>query len=239
MSYILDALKKAESERHLGELPGLHTPSLATLAPVSPTVWWRRPAVILFLSMIACGAAAAVAWQLMRPADGGVRRATVVAALPAEAPTTAPAPVVVAEPVPALASDLPVPPPLPKPPAVSKPATVALPQTTSSSPAALPKAPVKAPSTVITATPPAATTPAADTARVLTLAQLPDALQHELPPLAIGGSMYSDSPADRMLLIDKRLFHEGDEVAPGLVLENLMPKSAILRFKGYRFRIGF
>ena len=71
------------------------------------------------------------------------------------------------------------------------------------------------------------------------MAQLPDNLQRELPPLAVGGSMYSDSPADRMLLIDKRLFHEGDEVGPGLVLENLMPKAAILRYKGYRFRITF
>ena len=71
------------------------------------------------------------------------------------------------------------------------------------------------------------------------MAELPSALQRELPPLVIGGSMYSDNPAERMLLVDKRLLHEGDEVAPNLVLEKLMPKEAILRFRGTRFRIAF
>lgn len=71
------------------------------------------------------------------------------------------------------------------------------------------------------------------------MAELSPALQRELPPLAIGGSMYSDKASERMLLIDKRLLHEGDEVAPNLVLEKLMPKEAILRFRGTRFRIAF
>lgn len=71
------------------------------------------------------------------------------------------------------------------------------------------------------------------------MADLPPALQRELPPLAIGGSMYSDNAAQRMLLVDKRLLHEGDEVAPNLVLEKLRPKEAILRIRGTRFRIAF
>ena len=71
------------------------------------------------------------------------------------------------------------------------------------------------------------------------MSDLSPSMQRELPPLAIGGSMYSDNAAERMLLIDKRLFHEGDEVAPGLLLEKLMPKEAILRFRGVRFRINF
>lgn len=73
----------------------------------------------------------------------------------------------------------------------------------------------------------------------MTLAELSPAMQRELPPLVIGGSMYSDNAAERMLLIDKHLLHEGDEVAPGLILEKLMPKAAVLRFRGNRFRIDF
>lgn len=71
------------------------------------------------------------------------------------------------------------------------------------------------------------------------MSELSPALQRELPPLVIGGSMYSDNAAERMLLIDKRLLHEGDEVSPGLVLEKLMPKEAVLRLRGTRFRINF
>ncbi|MNL87865.1 hypothetical protein D3C87_2172510 [compost metagenome] len=50
--------------------------------------------------------------------------------------------------------------------------------------------------------------------------------------------MYSKNPADRMVLIDKILRKEGDEVAPGLVLEKLLPKAAVFSFRGYRYRVS-
>ena len=53
-----------------------------------------------------------------------------------------------------------------------------------------------------------------------------------------GGYMYSKNPADRLLLIDKVLRREGEEVAPGLVLEKLQPKQAIFGFRGYRYRVA-
>lgn len=76
-------------------------------------------------------------------------------------------------------------------------------------------------------------------ATVSLLADLPPNLQREIPKLAIAGSIYSTNPADRMLLIDKRMLHEGDEIAPGLVLETVMPKAATLRYKGYPFKVVF
>ncbi len=242
MSYILDALKKAESERHLGELPGLHTPSLAALAPVTRPVWWQSRSIGLTVLVIALASVAAFAWQWVRSGEVGMRSPLTIAPASTESlpiALTVPVTPSVSTTAPGLASDLPVPPPLPKVPPISKAMTAAQPpHGPSAALAAIATNPVSplAPAKPLSA----GVAPAvADPTRVLTTAQLPDALQHELPPLAIGGSMYSDSPADRMLLIDKRLFHEGDEVAPGLVLESLMPKSAILRFKGYRFRIGF
>ena len=72
---------------------------------------------------------------------------------------------------------------------------------------------------------------------MLTLATLPANLQRELPTLSIGGSMYSDNPSERMLLIDKRLLKEGEEVSPGLVLDSILPNGAILRYKGVRFQL--
>ncbi|MES2149081.1 MAG: general secretion pathway protein GspB [Pseudomonadota bacterium] len=74
---------------------------------------------------------------------------------------------------------------------------------------------------------------------VPTLRELPEAIQHGVPPLVFGGYIYSSNPADRLLLIDKVLRHEGEEVAPGLTLERLLPKAALMNYKGYRYRVAY
>ncbi|GAA4012974.1 general secretion pathway protein GspB [Actimicrobium antarcticum] len=223
MSMILDALKKADAERHLGELPGLHSRAVPGLAPSHPASLWQRRATWLALAGL-CLALLVLAWWLNRP--------VVPVALIAQPQAHPLQPVEVGASSAQLAADVAVPPPLARP--VPKPAPRPAPKPIPAlrTEPALPAAPVMVAGTTV----PSTTAPSGP---MLTLATLPPNLQRELPPLAIGGSMYSDNPADRMLLIDKRLVHEGDEVAPGLVLESLMPKSAILRYKGMRFRIAF
>jgi general secretion pathway protein B len=71
------------------------------------------------------------------------------------------------------------------------------------------------------------------------LHQLPDAIQRDLPRVSFGGYMYSANPADRLLLVDKALRHEGEEVAPGLVLEKLLPKAAVMNYRGVRYRVAY
>jgi general secretion pathway protein B len=71
------------------------------------------------------------------------------------------------------------------------------------------------------------------------LHQLPDAVQRDVPRVSFGGYMYSASPADRLLLVDKALRHEGEEVAPGLVLEKLLPKAAVMNYRGVRYRVAY
>jgi general secretion pathway protein B len=39
-----------------------------------------------------------------------------------------------------------------------------------------------------------------------------------------------------MAMIDDKLLHEGDEVAPGLRLEKILADGAQFSYKGYRFR---
>jgi general secretion pathway protein B len=68
---------------------------------------------------------------------------------------------------------------------------------------------------------------------------LPEAIQREVPKVVVGGYIYSPNPADRLLLIDKTLRREGEEVAPGLVLERLMPKYAVMNYRGTRYRVGY
>jgi len=71
------------------------------------------------------------------------------------------------------------------------------------------------------------------------LQQLPEGTQREIPRVSFGGYMYSANPADRLLLVDKALRHEGEEVAPGLVLEKLLPKAAVMNFRGTRYRVPY
>ena len=71
------------------------------------------------------------------------------------------------------------------------------------------------------------------------LHELPEPIRRAIPTYTMDGYMYSANPADRMILIDKVLRREGEEVAPGLVLEKLLPKGAVFSFRGYRYRVAF
>lgn len=74
---------------------------------------------------------------------------------------------------------------------------------------------------------------------MLNLRELPEPIQRSIPHVTVGGYIYSRNPADRLLLIDKVLRHEGEEVAPGLLLEKLLPREAVFSFKGYRYRVPY
>jgi general secretion pathway protein B len=81
-----------------------------------------------------------------------------------------------------------------------------------------------------------AATPAA---RVPAMSELPDEIKRDLPQLTIGGAMYSDTPSSRMLIINSQVFHEGDQPYQGLVLEEIRLKSAVFRYRGYRYAINY
>lgn len=87
------------------------------------------------------------------------------------------------------------------------------------------------------ATPATPVAPAPVEEHIQSLQELPEPIQRAIPQIALGGYMYSKNPSDRLLLIDKVLRKEGEEVAPGLLLEKLQPKQAVFRFRGYRYKI--
>lgn len=68
---------------------------------------------------------------------------------------------------------------------------------------------------------------------------LPEAQRRQLPALTVGGSMYSDTPANRLLILNGQLLREGDVLAPGLSLESIRLKEAVLVHRGERFRITY
>ena len=91
-----------------------------------------------------------------------------------------------------------------------------------------------------TASAPAATAPATPPPndRVVSLAELPESLRRELPKLTYGGGSFSGDKASRLAFINGQVFHEGDTIAPGLVVKEIRQKGAILGYKGYRIELG-
>lgn len=212
MSYILDALKRAESER-LGA--AVHTPLPSSFA--APRAARRRlPAARWMLPLAGGLALGALLLNFMAEPGPQVEAETVPAQAAAAA---AAAPAAVQAPI--------LPPALP---AVSPPRAAVAPAP-HPAPRATRAGTVPAPS----ARPAQATAPAAPEA-LGTLRELPEHIQREIPPLVIGGYLYSTVPADRTVLIDKRLRREGDEVAPGLVIETLQPNGMVLNYRGHRYR---
>lgn len=234
MSYILEALKKSQAERQLGELPSIHAPQVQLHDAAASGAGRRAPvwlalggvtvavaAVLLFWQPWQAGTAApAAAPAVLAQAVPAPLPAIVPPAVPVPVPVSAPAPVMQVAPVPPAATAAPVhhARPVAEPPQ-ERPGQAAPPVA-----APVPAVPVPA--------------PAAEES-VPGMRDLPEPIQRQIPPIAIGGYIYSKNPADRLLLIDKVLRHEGEELAPGLVLEKLQPKAAIFSFKGYRYRVPY
>ena len=75
--------------------------------------------------------------------------------------------------------------------------------------------------------------------RLRTLAELPDDLRGSVPQLAFGGSVYSDTPAQRMVILNGQVLREGDAVTNELQIEQIRQRSAVLRVRGQRFEMPF
>ncbi|GAB3393335.1 general secretion pathway protein GspB [Massilia agri] len=227
MSYILDALKKAQAERQLGNAPTIHAPP--PMYAAAPGGASRKP-LYIGLGAGAIGLALAGVFLLRQPAPVPVVEVAAAPA-PAPAPVTVPAP--------------PVPVALPPEPVKPREAPVQPKPTPRPVPKA--EAPRRAEPVVAEAPPPApeptrpvlvAAAPAVEE-NIGPLAALPEAVQRDIPKVTFGGYIYSPNPAERLLLVDKMLRREGEEVAPGLVLERLLPKAAIMNYRGYRYRVAY
>lgn len=75
--------------------------------------------------------------------------------------------------------------------------------------------------------------------KVPELRELSPALQREVPSLSFSMLIHSKVPGERMITINGKVMREGDEVAPGLKLEEILTGGAVFTFKGQRFRKGF
>lgn len=270
MSYILDALRKADEERERGTVPSVHAqPSFGggTVAESAPRTrpWgWIGGGAIAALLLVG------VTWYLASGRDAAdlpgrslASAAPAVVTTPALAP--APAPMATASPLPAPAPPsvaAPTPTGAPPSPSVSPPAAAA----TTKAPAPLPlepirrttpspkpaaeKKPTTAPdnaagpttnATTATAATGTASKPPVESAasRIYRLDQLPPDVRRQLPTLSIAGARYSPTPAERILIVNGQVLHEGDKITPDVVLQQIRQKGAVLQFRDYRYEISF
>ncbi|HYD94820.1 MAG TPA: general secretion pathway protein GspB [Noviherbaspirillum sp.] len=235
MSYILEALKKAEAERKGGALPKVQIlPPIAPAARNAPA--WRRPLPSAALASLAVTLACAGWYAVTRdkpaaPSPAASPAASPSPAVAAPAPAAAP-PVARAEP--AATGAQPATPPADTPPAGTGAPASAPKEKPARKRAEKKTPPASAEARTAKAAPAEPREPPAPALR-----DLPEQIQREIPALAVGGYIYSGSKADRSVLINQRLLREGDEVAPGLVLERMLPNGMVLNYRGHRYRRGY
>ncbi|HMN75573.1 MAG TPA: general secretion pathway protein GspB [Burkholderiaceae bacterium] len=251
MSFILEALKKADAERDRGAVPDLYAQGMLPEAAFEADADRRGRPWLWLVAGIGLALIAAFAWQWLMP-QAPSDEPVATPAPPAAAAQTAPIVAAPATPasVPAAAGDASrsakpdrskpaAPPPVAKAPAAPRserarraPEPAAAPARRDAERAAAGTTPNAAPKAP--APPPATDT---DTGRVPRLAELPDDVRRQVPALQLGGLVYSAAPASRMVLVNGDLQREGSTVAPGLTLERINPKSVVFSLRGQRFEV--
>ncbi|MBI3144228.1 MAG: general secretion pathway protein GspB [Pseudogulbenkiania sp.] len=260
MSYILDALLKADQERQRNVTPTLnsvHAPHI--VEQPSPHKRWFYPVLAALLSggLLTSGLLLG-----LRPAASATERSSQAQAAPPSSAAQAkhqesgtvrpgPEPLSQTAPLPAAtvagSANAPTEAARTTPP----PATVAT-LMRETAPAderhhALPAAPTApAPSAeteaVASITPPGDTAPSASlkrSNRIIDIGELPPELRKEVEEsVIVSGSSFAADSNERMAIVNDRARRAGDEVAAGIKLETILPDGIVLNYKGYRFRTG-
>lgn len=214
MSYILDALRRAEAERQRGAVPGLHAQPAATAGAQAYGRAWSAPAAAGLVILVA--AAAGTAWWW-----GRSTAPTQPAAQPAAQMTAPVAPTIAAA---GTKAPTPIAPPTVAP-AAAPPQVVVM---VNPPPAAVPAAVNPAP----------AAAPASAAAPIPKLAELSAALRATLPPLVLGGIVHASAPSQRLAIIGGQVFHEGERPLPDLLVREIRPHSVVLVWRGQAFELG-
>jgi general secretion pathway protein B len=265
MSYILDALRKADAQRERDPARGIHAqPTRASTGAAGDAGRPDRKWLWIVAGALVIAVLAWAGWMFfaVRP-DTVPARVELARAPVAAPPATMRTPTPVAPPV--ANAVMPPPPPVeikaaepvnrPPPPvdtrntsqpnprgnpmAVPSPGAPATPPVPAqnaapsgpAAPAAPAMPPVSSPPAPLPAAP-AAATPAPATAPVA-------GLPADAPKVTISGGVYSTAAAQRMLIVNGQVVNEGAELAPGLVLEEIRPKAAVLKFRGARYTVTY
>jgi general secretion pathway protein B len=243
MSYILDALRRSDQQRQRGAVPTLLTAQAATAAPTQ-----HAYGLYGVIALVLVSAGIAIGWvRPWQPEHAAPTTEPIVTKPSASGPLhTALAP-------PPALPEMARKPEKQQPVQKSTSATQSVPARAAKKRDTPARAKTDAPVTphlAVTAVPKAAATPvpgqpvgkgpadAAQEQRVMTMSELPLAIQQEMPAMSVSIHAYSDRPQNRLAGINERMLHEGEYVASGLRLEQITPDGMIFSYKGYRFSRG-
>lgn len=231
MSFILDALKKSDSERQRQSGPVLFEIRTAPRRGGLPA-WAIVLGVLLLVNLVA------LVWFVTRapardaaaadaPVAVATTPATASAAMPSATPTAMPAVT-----PPGTAAVLPPRPADATATSVAAATGAAADPDYTGNPADYEEAlPADRP-------PPAhASRDTAERNMVPTIAQLPAAIGNQLPPLRLDLHVYATRAADRFVMINMQRLREGDATQDGVRVEEITPSGAILSFRGTRFQL--
>jgi SAM-dependent MidA family methyltransferase len=233
MSYILEALKKLEQKREQEEPPRLFVFSHDSRSTRRRRLLWPY----LLAGVLLLNAVAMIWWVSERRVEKGgavtekvavPRRSPPPAALaapekrynpPAEAPGTK-------RETPRPAQDV-----MSRAPAATAAAPVAAPATPAAAPRrAAPDVPQPAAAKAVEPERPQAQSESREekskktAGRVLAVNELPAAVRAALPEFKISGHAYSPEPQTRVTRINEKILQEGQELTPGLRLEEIVPE---------------
>lgn len=268
MSLILEALRKSETERRLGQAPGLMSPmpierrrkrshvliasaGLMMSLLLGVSLWWltrdqrkstsatATPEASIEASDPSSGAAsntstsATISTPEPSPRRPSEKTMTAVPATPN--PTPKPSPRSESEP------DV-SPIPTPRDPAFESVERESVPVPAQATPQPAPVIALTAPAVAVPTLPSLAApveAPASSDAvaqdDLPRLDQLPSAERDALPPLKLSMHVYTESPANRFVLIDGHRYGEGEKLAASLQLVEIQRHGIVLDLNGRRF----
>jgi general secretion pathway protein B len=250
MSYILDALKKADQERTAGDVPDLESAHDAVSRGNSGVPRWVWVVLVLLvvngmlLVVLLDGndagkpqqAAEVIAAQPVSPVPpASVVPVPVSPATPM--PQATPEGPVVSRPEPVIPKPVALPPPGPVQPAAIVPQPVIEPVRPPVEMAAVPLTPVIISQPAVMPQPTVGQESGRQETGVPYWAELPldYRASFELPQLDV--HVYSEIPAKRFILVNLRKYREGDELPDGIDLDEILPDGLLLTYNGRQFRM--
>ena len=249
MSILLDALRKSENQKHLGDVPTIHSTGGEDMRPVNR----RKPGLVLLLALPAILVLGWYGWKYYSAGDPDtVTRSETMAV---DTSRTEPADEVSGRSDPEDRRSLPE---IPRVPGNQLSATPGrTPVESYSAPAQteseeIPEIPVvseKQPGSNIQADEAAATpaipVPGSDIAGYRTPSfteisywGLPESIREDIPQPRITVLVYAEAAEDRFILMNGVRLTEGARTSSGMVLEEIRREGAVFSFRKYRFLVS-
>lgn len=226
MSYILEALKKADQEREFGAVPGLATPHETDRAETRYRRWPWIIAVLLSVNLVL------VALLLV---NRDAEAPDPALAAPERQQTGADDPLALAGERTREVGTSPAPSPGGAAPAENRPAFSTGELAASPKPAnSLIPEPLSPPEDAVETQVETAAA-ASDAQQLQSWYELPQDFRMRLSLPRLDLHVYSDNPQNRFILVKLKKYQEGDTLESGLVLEKILPDGMVMRYRGERF----